>query len=233
MEGYNLGYYSGYVFILIGFVITMGAQLLVKGNYSKYKKIDNSSNSKGYEVARKILDANGLKNIKIEQVSGDLTDHYDPTNKVVRLSTDIYNGTSIASMAVAAHECGHAIQDKDNYKFMRIRSSIVPMVNLCDRIGYIVIMLGIVLGFFNLAMIGLILLGAVLLFQLITLPVEFNASSRAKKQIDILNLGDNKTATGISKMLTAAALTYVASVINTLFQLLRMFLMILGNRRRN
>ena len=107
------------------------------------------------------------------------------------------------------------------------------MVNLCDRIGYIVIMLGIVLGFFNLAMIGLILLGAVLLFQLITLPVEFNASSRAKKQIDILNLGDNKTATGISKMLTAAALTYVASVINTLFQLLRMFLMILGNRRRN
>ena len=219
MEGYNLGYYSGYVFILIGFVITMGAQLLVKGNYSKYKKIDNSSNSKGYEVARKILDANGLKNIKIEQVSGDLTDHYDPTNKVVRLSTDIYNGTSIASMAVAAHECGHAIQDKDNYKFMRIRSSIVPMVNL--------------LGFFNLAMIGLILLGAVLLFQLITLPVEFNASSRAKKQIDILNLGDNKTATGISKMLTAAALTYVASVINTLFQLLRMFLMILGNRRRN
>lgn len=233
MYGNELGYYSGYIFVIIGFIITMGAQLLVKGNYSKYKNISNSSKIKGYEVARKILDANGLKNVKIEQVSGELSDHYDPSSKVVRLSSDIYNGSSIASMAVAAHECGHAIQDKENYKALRIRSSIVPMVNLCDRIGYIVIMLGIVLGFFNLAMIGLILLGAVLFFQLITLPVEFNASSRAKKQINMLSLGDNKTANGISKMLTAAALTYVASVINTLFQLLRMFLMILGNRRRN
>ena len=233
MEGYNLGYSAGYIFVIIGFVITMGAQLLVKSSYSKYKKITNSSKSKGCDVARKILDANGLKNIKIEQVSGELSDHYDPTSKVVRLSTDIYGGTSVASMAVAAHECGHAIQDKENYKFLRIRSSIVPMVNLCDRIGYIVIMLGLVLGYFNLAMIGLILLGAVLFFQLITLPVEFNASSRAKKQIDILNLGDKKTETGISKMLTAAALTYVASVISTVFQLLRMLLMILGNRRKN
>ena len=109
----------------------------------------------------------------------------------------------------------------------------VPVVNLCDKIGYFVIMLGLILGFFNMAMFGLILLGAVLLFQLVTLPVEFNASSRAKKQINILNLGDKKTEGGISKMLTAAALTYVASVINTLFQLLRMFVMILGNRRRN
>ncbi len=233
MDSYNIGYYSGYIFVFIGLIITMGAQALVKGNYSKYKKISNSTKTKGCDVARKVLDANGLKAIKIEQVSGELTDHYDPSAKVVRLSTDIYSGTSVAAMAVAAHECGHAIQDKVGYKAMRIRSSIVPVVNLCDKIGYLVITIGLLAGLFNVAIFGLILLGAVLLFQLITLPVEFNASSRAKKQIDELNLGDSETATGIKKMLFAAALTYVASVVNTLFQLLRLFLMILGNRRRN
>ena len=233
MYSYDTTYMMGYGFVIIGFIITMGAQLLVKGNYSKYKSISNSSKTKGVDVARTILDANDLKKVKIEQVSGELTDHYDPRDKVVRLSSDIYNGTSVAAMAVAAHECGHAIQDKVNYGPLRFRSSMVPVVNLCDRLGYIVIMIGLVLGFFNLSLIGLILLGAVLLFQLVTLPVEFNASSRAKKQIDILKLGDNKTENGISKMLTAAALTYVASVINTLFQLLRMFITILGNRRRD
>ena len=233
MYNYYTTYMLGYGFVIIGFIITMGAQLLVKGNYSKYKKISNSSNTRGCDVARRILNANDLNKVKIEQVSGELTDHYDPRDKVVRLSSDIYNGTSVAAMAVAAHECGHAIQDKVNYGPLRFRSNMVPVVNLCDKIGYFVIMLGLVLGFFNMAMIGLILLGAVLLFQLVTLPVEFNASSRAKKQINILNLGDKKTEGGISKMLTAAALTYVASVINTLFQLLRMFVMILGNRRRN
>ena len=231
--GNELSYYSGYILVLIGFIITCGAQALVKGNYSRYKKIANSSKTKGVDVARTILDANDLRKVKIEQVSGELTDHYDPRDKVVRLSRDIYNGTSVAAMAVAAHECGHAIQDKLNYGPLRFRSSLVPIVNLCDRLGYIVIMIGLVLGFFNLSLVGLILLGAVLLFQLVTLPVEFNASSRAKKQIDMLNLGDKKTEDGISKMLTAAALTYVASVINTLFQLFRMFLMIIGNRRRD
>ena len=231
--GNELSYYGGYILVLIGFVITFGAQTLVKGSYSKYKKIANNGKTKGVDVARIILDANDLKNVKIEQVGGELSDHYDPRDKVVRLSSDIYNGTSVAAMAVAAHECGHAIQDKLNYGPLRFRSSLVPVVNLCDRLGYIVIMIGLIFGFFNLSLIGLIILGAVLLFQLVTLPVEFNASSRAKKQIDMLSLGDKETENGISKMLTAAALTYVASVINTLFQLLRMFLMIIGNRRRN
>ena len=219
------------LFIFIGFLLVMGAQALVKGNYAKYKKIANSSKTRGVDVARKILDANNLEDIKIEKVSGELTDHYDPRDKVVRLSSDIYNGTSIASMAVAAHECGHAIQDKENYIPLRLRSNIVPIVNLCDRLGYFIIFFGLILGYLNLAMIGLILLGATLLFQIITLPVEFNASNRAKKQINILNMGDRSTEKGISKMLMAAALTYVASVINTLFQLLRLFLMIINRDR--
>ena len=229
----ELGYSVGYGFVIIGFLITLGAQALVKGNYSKYKKIDNSKRMTGASVARKILDENNLKKIRVEEVSGELTDHYDPSSKVVRLSTDIYSGNSIASMAVAAHECGHAIQDRDNYKAMRIRSNLVPVVNLCDRLGYIVITIGLVAGFFNVALVGLIMLGSVLLFQLVTLPVEFNASSRAKKQINMLGLGDKKTENGISKMLTAAALTYVASVINTLFQLLRLLLTILSRSRDN
>ncbi len=233
MYSSDLSYAAGYIFVLIGFAITMGAQLLVKGNYSKYKKISNSSKTKGCDVARRILDANDLKKVRIEQVSGELTDHYDPRDKVVRLSTDIYSGTSVAAMAVAAHECGHAIQDKVGYAPLKFRSSLVPVVNLCDRLGYFVITIGLLLGFFNLSIIGLILLGATLLFQLVTLPVEFNASNRAKKQIDILSLGNKETENGISKMLTAAALTYVASVINTLFQLLRLFVMALGRSRRN
>ena len=227
--GYDTG--VGYLCIFIGFLLVMGAQVLVKGNYGKYKKIANSSKTRGVDVARKILDANNLQSIKIEKVSGDLTDHYDPRDKVVRLSDDIYSGTSIASMAVAAHECGHAIQDKENYIPLRLRSNIVPIVNLCDRLGYFIIFFGLILGYLNLAMIGLILLGATLLFQIITLPVEFNASNRAKKQINILNMGDRSTEKGISKMLMAAALTYVASVINTVFQLLRLFLMIIGRDR--
>ena len=233
MYSYDYAYSLGYILVFIGFFITMGSQLLIKINYSKYKSISNSSKTKGVDVARCILNANDLKKVRVEEVSGELTDHYDPRDKVVRLSSDIYNGTSVAAMAVAAHECGHAIQDKLNYKPLRFRSSMVPVVNLCDRLGYIVITIGLVFGFLNLSLVGLVLLGAVLLFQLVTLPVEFNASSRAKKQIDILKLGDNKTESGISKMLWAAALTYVASVINTIFQLLRMLFAILSNSRRS
>ena len=221
------------IIIVIIIVISLVAQLYLVNIYNRYKKVEMKDDNTGFDVARKILDNYDLNNIYITEVKGMLTDHYYYPRKVVRLSSDIYNGTSVAAMAVAAHECGHAIQDKVNYGPLRFRSSMVPVVNLCDKIGYFVIMLGLILGFFNMAMFGLILLGAVLLFQLVTLPVEFNASSRAKKQINILNLGDKKTEGGISKMLTAAALTYVASVINTLFQLLRMFVMILGNRRRN
>lgn len=230
--GYSISYVIGYLFVFIGFVITLGAQILVNSSYSKYKKVNNNNGISGRDAARKILDDNGLNNIDIVETRGNLTDHYDPSRKIIRLSTDIYNGTSIASVAVAAHECGHAIQDKEGYKPLKIRSSIVPVVNLCNRLGYFVIFLGLILGYFNLAIFGLILMSAILIFQLVTLPVEFNASNRAKKQIDKLNIIEKEEQNGVSNMLTAAAMTYVASVINTILQLLRMLLIILDRDRR-
>ena len=220
-----------YIFVIIGAIITMLAQGLVTGRYNKYKKMDASKSYRGKDIARKILDANDLQKVKVQEVSGTLTDHYDPSKKTVNLSTDIYEGNSISSVAVAAHECGHAIQDKVGYKFLRIRHKLVPTVNICTKLGYVVIMIGLLAGVFNVAMIGLILVGAILLFQLVTLPVEFNASSRAKKQLKELNLVNETDSTGISDMLFAAALTYVAALASSILQVLRLLLMILGRRR--
>ena len=222
-----------YIFVIIGALITMVAQALVTGRYNRYKDIDSNGKDTGKDIARKILDANGLSNVLIKEAAGTLTDHYDPSNKTVNLSTDIYKGTSIASVAVAAHECGHAIQDKDGYSFLRIRHAMVPTVNLCSKLGYVVVFIGLFAGLFNIAMIGLILLGAILIFQLVTLPVEFNASSRAKKQLNQLNLIDSKGASGVSDMLFAAALTYVAALASTILQILRLFLMLKRRRRNN
>ena len=219
-----------YIFVIIGAGITLLAQALVTGRYQQYKKIDASGGKSGRDIARKILDANGLENVKIQEVAGTLTDHYDPTNKTVNLSTDIYGDASIASIAVAAHECGHAIQDKVGYTFLRIRHKMVPTVNLCSKLGYVVIFIGLIAGLFNVAVIGLILLGAILVFQLVTLPVEFNASSRAKKQLIELGLVNESDSSGVSSMLFAAALTYVAALASSIFQILRLFLMISGRR---
>ena len=219
-----------YIFVIIGAGITLLAQALVTGRYQQYKKIDASGGKSGRDIARKILDANGLENVKVQEVAGTLTDHYDPTNKTVNLSTDIYGDSSIASIAVAAHECGHAIQDKVGYTFLRIRHKMVPTVNLCSKLGYVVIFIGLIAGLFNVAVIGLILLGAILVFQLVTLPVEFYASSRAKKQLIELGLVNEIDSSGVSSMLFAAALTYVAALASSILQILRLFLMISGRR---
>ena len=219
-----------YIPIILGLIITTGAQIIIKLAYSNYQKIQNKKHLTGFDVARKILDKNGLKNILILETPGTLTDHYDPTKKVIKLSTDIYNGNSISAAAVAAHECGHAIQDKEGYKPMRIRSKIVPTVNLATRIGYIVIAIGFIFDY-RLIEIGTVLLLAMLLFQIITLPVEFNASNRALKQIDNINLLSQEEQKGAKKVLTAAALTYVASVLTTLLTILRYALMARPRRR--
>ena len=226
---YILMYYG---FPILGLIITSIAQLFITTNYSKYKKVLSKSNKKGCDVARKILDKHGLKNVQVESVAGNLTDHYDPTKKVVRLSDDIYNGTSIASVSVAAHECGHAIQDKIGYTPMRIRSKLVPVVNFSTKIGYIVIMIGVALGALKLANIGIILLSTMLMFQIITLPVEFDASRRGKKELADLNILDQSKQKGSAKMLKAAAFTYVASVLSTLLQILRFVLMVSARRSR-
>ena len=216
--------------IWIGLIITIISQLLIKITYSKYQKQENKKRLTGFDVARQILDKNGLKDILILETSGFLTDHYDPTKKVVKLSTDIYHGTTISSASVAAHECGHAIQDKENYTPMRIRSKIVPTVNLFTKLGYLSIIIGAIFDY-RLMIIGVILLLSILLFQIITLPVEFNASIRALKQIESLNLLAESERTGAKKVLTAAAFTYVASVLTTLLQILR-YVLIANSRRR-
>ena len=216
--------------IWLGLIITFLAQILIKITYNKYQKQENKKKLTGFDVARQILDKNGLKDILVLETSGFLTDHYDPTKKVIKLSTDIYNKATISSAAVAAHECGHAIQDKEAYRPMRIRSKIVPTVNLCTKIGYIVVIIGALFSY-KLMLLGVMLLLSILLFQIITLPVEFNASSRALKQIDELNLLSNDEQKGAKKVLSAAALTYVASVLSTLMQILR-YVLIANSRRR-
>lgn len=206
--------------IWIAFIITLISQLSVSIAYSKYKKKLNNKDLTGYDTARKILDKNGLKDIMILETTGNLTDHYDPTKKVIKLSTDIYHGSSIASLAVAAHECGHAIQDKESYKPMRIRSKIIPTVNLCTRLGYLAIAIGAFCSY-KLIEIGIILLLTLLAFQIITLPVEFNASKRALKELKEQKLLDKNDISSVRKMLVAAAFTYVASMLSTLLNILR------------
>lgn len=211
---------------LLGLLITFLAQIYLTSSYNKYKTQDVKSKKTGAETARTILDLNGLKDVMVKEIQGNLTDHYDPKKKTVSLSSDIYNGTTIASVSVAAHECGHAIQDKEGYFFLKIRNSIVPLVNFSSKIGYLVVIIGIIFGMTKVAIIGLIMLLAVLLFQLITLPVEFNASKRAKKILADLNIITNYELDDSKTMLNAAALTYVAGLMTTLLQILRLALII-------
>ena len=222
--------YLNDLLIILAFSITFISQIIVSLSYSKYKKKLNNKDQSGYDVARKILDKNGLEDIMILETKGNLTDHYDPTKKVIKLSTDIYHGSSIASVSVAAHECGHAIQDKDNYKPMRIRSKLVPTVNICTRIGYLAIIIGIIFSY-TLIELGIILLLSMLVFQLITLPVEFNASKRALIQLEDLNLIDKEEKKSAQKMLSAAAFTYVAALLSTLLEILR-YVLIFADRDR-
>lgn len=213
-----------YLLTILAFLITITAQIFVNGSYSKTRKIKNKHNLTGEEVARTILDKNGLRNVQIEEVHSTLGDHYDPTTKTVRLSSDIYRNTSIASASVAAHECGHAIQDKDDYTFLRIRHALIPVVNFSSYAGYIAIVIGCIFSSINLIWVGILMEIVILLFQLITLPVEFNASSRALKQLEELNLLEKSEIKYSRKMLGAAAMTYVASVAAAVLEILRLLL---------
>lgn len=215
---------------ITSFVVVLFAQIKINNAYSKYKRISNVKKISGSEVARTILDANGLDNIYVVETKGNLTDHYDPTRKVVRLSSEIFHGDSIASLSVAAHECGHAIQDKENYTFMRIRSMLVPVVNLVSYLGYFGIIIGLLAGISGYLMIGIITLVVTIIFQLITLPVEFDASKRAHNELIKLNLINSEEASGVNSVLSAAAFTYVASLLSTLLNLLRLILMFSSRR---
>ena len=208
--------------ILIIFAIPLIAQLRVSLNYNKYLTYESKSSLTGFEVARKILDSNGLNNIHIVETPGTLSDHYDPSRKVLRLSHNVFHGTSISSMSIAAHECGHAIQDKDCYTFMRIRSFIYPIVNVATQFSYFIILIGIITAMFKLIMVGIALTGCGLIFQLVTLPVEFDASKRAKQELYKLNIASEEENSGVKKVLGAAAMTYVAGVLTSILQILRL-----------
>lgn len=224
-----MDYFIYYGLTLIAFIITVGAQIFVSGAFNKYKKVPNMKGKNGGEAAREILDKYGLKDIYVVETKGTLTDHYDPSRKVIRLSSDVYNKESVASLAVAAHECGHALQDKDNYTFLRIRAALVPIVNLSSKLGYIAIVIGLITSMLNLIWIGIGLEAVILLFQLVTLPVEIDASKRALKELDSLKLLQDDELSKGKIVLTSAALTYVASVAATVLELLRLVL-IYGDR---
>ncbi len=208
---------------LLILIIPIAASLNVNLTYGKYSKISNVRGWTADQVARKILDSNGLNNIRIEHISGNLTDHFDPTANVIRLSDSVYGKTSVAAIGVAAHECGHAVQHAENYSPIVIRSKLVPITNFCSNASYILIVLGMILSFNTLLInIGIILFLAVVAFQLVTLPVEFNASGRALKTLKNEYILEADEVSKAAKVLRAAALTYVASFLTTVIQLLRL-----------
>lgn len=217
--------------IILAFILAMWAQSRVQGNFRKGSKLNASSGMTGVEVARKILDHEGLSDVRIELTRrGALSDHYDPTAKVVRLSEPVYRGNSLASLAVAAHEVGHAIQHANHYSMLVLRHKLVPFANIGSQLAPFLLIGGILLQWANLIGIGIILFAAAVLFQLVTLPVEFDASRRAKDKLLELGMITNQEERGVGKVLNAAALTYVASTLIALLELIK-YIMIFRERQ--
>lgn len=214
----NIGLY------FLALIIPMLAQIFVSSNYNKYKRINNGKKMTGFDVARMILDKNGLNDLYVVETKGNLTDHYDPKRKTVKLSSEIFHGESIAAMAVAAHEVGHALQDKEGYFFMKVRSFIYPVVNFGTKFAYIVLLIGLISNMLNIIWAGILLVGLGLVFQLVTLPVEFDASRRALKELEINVVIDSNDISGTKSMLNAAAMTYVAGVLSSALEILRLIL---------
>ena len=221
------------ILILLIILIPLIAQVKISSSYNRYKKEKNTCKLTGQEVARRILDENGLQDIHIVEIKGELTDHYDPTRKVVRLSTDIFHGDTVAAAAVAAHECGHAIQDKENYTFLRIRSAIYPVVNVATSVSYYIILIGFLFQALKLVYLGIGFTCCGLLFQLVTLPVEFDASKRALNKLEKYHLLAEVEIEGAKNVLSAAALTYVAGVMASILQILRLLLIASSQDRDN
>ena len=220
----NIGLY------FLALIIPMIAQIMVSSRYKKYSNIDNDKKISGFEVARKILDKNGLNNLYIVETKGTMTDHYDPKRKTVRLSSEVFHGTSIASIAIASHECGHAIQDNEGYLPMKLRSFIFPIVSFGTKFAYVVLMIGLLADVLNFIWAGIMLVVLGLIFQLITLPVEFNASKRALDELNENSLVHSSDVSGAKSMLIAAAMTYVAGVLSSALEILRLILMFTRNR---
>ena len=220
-----------FIILIPGMIIAAWAQGRVTHNYHKYSRVQSSAGYTGAEMARILLNYNGLTNVAVERVRGTLSDHYDPSKKVLRLSEGIYDSTSIAALAVAAHECGHAIQDKESYAPLRIRGALVPVANFASYASWILLLIGIFMGALNIAQLGVFIFLAVVLFQLITLPVEFNASSRALVALETGGFLTESEVPGAKKVLSAAAMTYVAALITAILSMIRLIFLALSANR--
>ncbi|MBZ9635865.1 zinc metallopeptidase [Clostridium sp. FP1] len=217
-------YDSTMIILLPAIIISALAQFKIKASFSKYSKVNSANGYTGAQVARMLLDDGGIFDIPVEIVGGKLTDHYDPSKRVMRLSQEVYNGTSVAAIGVAAHETGHAIQDKENYAPLKIRNAIVPVVNFSSNASWLLFLMGIILSVPSLVNIGIILFSGVVVFQLITLPVEFNASSRALTILESRSILYGDEIKGAKSVLSAAAMTYVSAAIMAISQLIRLVL---------
>ena len=230
--GYGMYFDPTYVLVIIGMILCLGASALVNSTMRKYSRVRNMSGLTGAEAARRILNNEGLYNVQIECLQKDSGDHYDPRTNTVRLSYGNYNSASVTAVGVAAHECGHAIQHSVEYFPLKLRSAAVPVANIGSKIYWPVILLGLILGYMQLAQIGVLLFSFIVLFQLITLPVEFDASGRALRVLadDGILAGDELD--GAKRVLRAAALTYVAALFSSVLQLLRLMMLTRGGDSR-
>ena len=226
--GLPMLYDPTYILVIIGTVLCVMASANVKSTFQRYSNVGNARGLTGYEVAARILMLSGITDVKIERVAGDMTDHYDSRNKVLRLSDTVYDRTSVAAIGVAAHECGHAVQHAHHYVPLHIRHILVPVANIGTNLALPVLIIGTFFSAKSLIPIGLMMFGAALLFQLVTLPVEFNASRRAIKILRNSNILSEQELRPTKKVLTAAALTYVAAAVSVLLSLLRLVILFGG-----
>lgn len=221
-----------YFLVIIGALLSLAASARVKTTFAKYSRVRSLSGMTGAQAAERILHSAGIHDVAVLHVNGNLTDHYDPRNKTLKLSDNVYGQSSVAAIGVAAHECGHAIQHNDGYVPLRLRSAIVPVANICATISWPLILIGLFLGYSQtLINIGIILFSCAVLFQIVTLPVELNASARAVRILDETGILYGEEVTHTKKVLGAAALTYVAAAAASILQLLRLVILFGGRNR--
>lgn len=240
MYGYGMGYGLGYgyfdptiILVLIGVVLSLWAQGRVTSTFNRYSRVRSRNGMTGAEVAKMLLHSQGIYDVQVRQVAGELTDHFDPRTKTVNLSQSVYGSTTVAALGVAAHECGHAMQHNEGYAPLRFRSALVPAANFGSKISWPLILAGLFFGGIGspLCQIGILMFTLAVLFQLVTLPVEFNASSRAVKLLESQGILMGEEVSGTKRVLSAAALTYVAAAATSILQLLRLIILYGGRRR--
>ena len=231
--GYGYGFDPTIILVLIGVALSLWAQGRVNSTFSRYSRVRSMTGMTGAEAARRLLNAQGIYDVTVQPIAGELTDHYDPRTKTVNLSQSVYGATSVAAIGVAAHECGHAMQDNEGYAPLRFRSALVPAANFGSKLSWPLILLGLVFGGLGSPLVEIVMFSLAVLFQLVTLPVEYNASARAVRLLDSQGILAGEEVSGTRKVLNAAALTYVAAAATSILQLLRLIILFGGRNRRD